>query len=250
MGLFVSSQSSTSAKEGPLSPQSTSNYSEVRSTEQRQFSSFIIDENTLNAEILWCLNVVKSHHTFRSCDPLKNLFKVMFPDSAVPEKLSLGKDKVRYMIIYGITPAFKQKLRSMINTSPWYSVSFGESLNKEQQKSQMDVNTRYWNDKRNIAETAYLDSQFLLWPNAENLKSELIESMSNLDMAKFLQLSMDGPNTNWNVLDLVNGHLVENGHKNLLEIGSCSLHVVHGAFQTGALKTGWELIKQSPQSNV
>ena len=91
MGLFVSSQSSTSAKEGPLSPQSTSNSSEVRSTEQKQLSSFIIDENTLNAEILWCLNVVKSHHTFRSCDPLKNLFKVMFPDSAVPEKFSLGK---------------------------------------------------------------------------------------------------------------------------------------------------------------
>ena len=62
-------------------------------------------------------------------------------------------------------------------------------------------------------------------------------------MTKFLQLSMDGPNTNWNVLDLVNGHLVENGHKNLVEIGSCSHHVVHGAFQTGALKTSWELNK-------
>ena len=110
----------------------------------------------------------------------------MFFGSAVPEKFSRGKDKVRYMIIYGIAPAFKQKLRSMITTSPWYSVSFDESLNKEQQKCQMDVNIRYWNDKRNIAETAYLDSQFLLWPNAENLKSELIASMSNLDMAKFL----------------------------------------------------------------
>ena len=155
MGLFVSSQSSTSAKEGHLSPQSTSNSSEVRSKEQKQLCSFIIDENTLNAEILWCLNVVKSHHTFRYCDPLKNLFKVMFPDSAVPETFSLGKDKARYMIIYGIAPTFKQKLRNMINTSPWYSVSFDENLNKEQQKCQMDINIRYWNDKRNIAETAY-----------------------------------------------------------------------------------------------
>ena len=34
-----------------------------------------------------------------------------------------------------------------------------------------------------------------------------------------------------------------NGHKNLIEIGSCSLHIVHGAFQTGATKTGWELNK-------
>ena len=96
---------------------------------------------------------------------------------------------------------------------------------------------------KEILQKLLTDSQFLLRPNTENLKSELIESMSNLDMAKFLQLSMDGLNTNWNVLDLVNGHLVENGHKNLVEIGSCSLHVVHGAFQTSALKTGWELKK-------
>ena len=42
---------------------------------------------------------------------------------------------------------------------------------------------------------------------------------------------------------MVNNHLVENGYKNLIEIGSCSLHTVHGAFQTGVTKTGWELKK-------
>ena len=57
-----------------------------------------------------------------------------------------------------------------------------------------------------------------------------------MDMAKFLQLSIDGPNTIWNVSNLVSNHLVENGYKNLIEIGSCSLHTVHGAFQTGATK--------------
>ena len=77
----------------------------------------------------------------------------------------------------------------------------------------------------------------------ENLKCELVASILVLDLAKFLQLSMGGPNTNWNLLNLVNSHLVENGHKNLIEIGSCSLHIVHGAFQTGATKTGWELNK-------
>ena len=68
------------------------------------------------------------------------------------------------MIIYGIYPAFKQKLKSMIDNSPWYSVSFDESLNKNQQKCQMDVNLRY----------SYLDSIFLLRPNVENLKCELV----------------------------------------------------------------------------
>ena len=167
----------------------------------------------------------------------------MFPDSAIPGKFSFGKDKVRYMIIYGVYSAFKENLKSMINSFPWYSVSFDESLSKNQQNCQMDVNLRYWNDEKNIVETSYLDSKVLLRPSAENLKCELVASITGLDMAKFLQLSMDGPNTNWNVLNLVSNHLVESGYKNLIGIGSCSLHTVHGAFQTGATKTGWELNK-------
>ena len=93
-------------------------------------SSFVLDENTLNAKIVCCLDVVNSHHSFRSFDSLKNQFKIMFPDSSISDKFSLGKDKAKYMIIYGIYPAFKQKLKSMINNSPWYSVSFEENLNK------------------------------------------------------------------------------------------------------------------------
>ena len=181
--LFLSPQSSKSSnvnqKERPFPSQSSLKSAKVGPERQGgSLSSFVSYENTLNAEIIWCLNVVKSHHSFRSCNSLKNLFKVMFPDSAIPDKFFLGKDKVRYMIIYGIYPAFKQKLKSMINNSPWYSVSFDESLNKNQQKCQMDVNLSFWNDKNNIAETSYLDSKFLQRPSAENLKCELVESIT------------------------------------------------------------------------
>ena len=88
----------------------------------------------------------------------------------------------------------KQKLKSIINNSPCYCVSFDESLNKNQQTCQMDVNFKYWNDENNIAETSYLDSKFLLRPNAKNLKCELVASITCLDMAKFLQLSLGGLN--------------------------------------------------------
>ena len=66
MKLFLSPQSSLkSAKVGPAEVQ------------KGPLFSFVLDENTLNAEIVWCLNVVKSHHSFTSCDSLKNLFKVV-----------------------------------------------------------------------------------------------------------------------------------------------------------------------------
>ena len=122
----------------------------------------------------------------------------------------------------------------MVSCIPWW---------KSQQKpiKVLDVNLSYWNVEKNVAETSYLDSKFVLRPNSKNMKCELVASITGLDMAKFLQLSMDGLNTNWNVLNLVSNCLFENGYKYLIEIGSCSLHTVHDAFQTGATKTGWEL---------
>ena len=98
MKLFLSSQSSKSSnvnqKEGPLSRQSSLKSARVGPSEVQEepLSSSVLDNNTLNEETVWCLNVVKSHHSFRSYDSLKNLFKVIFPDSAISDKFSLGKD--------------------------------------------------------------------------------------------------------------------------------------------------------------
>ena len=114
MKLFLSPQSSKSSnvnqKEGPLSHQSSLKSARVGPSEVQEgpLSTFVLDKNTLNAETVWCLNVVKCHHSLRSYDSLKNLFKVIFPDSAIPEKFSLGKDKVRYMIICVIYPALSK----------------------------------------------------------------------------------------------------------------------------------------------
>ena len=54
---------------------------------------------------------------------------------------------------------------------------------------------------------------------------------------------MDGPNTNWSVhKKLKNIRSCEQIPK-LLEVGSCGLHVIHGAFQPSVKTTGWEIEK-------
>ena len=98
MELFLSPQSSKSSnfnqKEGPLSPQSLKSAKVgLAEVQEGPLSSFVLDENTLNAEIVWCLNVMKSHHSFRSCDSLNYLFKVMFPDSVILKNSLLEKIK-------------------------------------------------------------------------------------------------------------------------------------------------------------
>ena len=54
---------------------------------------------------------------------------------------------------------------------------------------------------------------------------------------------MDGPSTNWKFYEeLVKLHNEQDPDiPLLLNLGSCSLHVVHGAFKTGAQKTGWNI---------
>ena len=69
-------------------------------------------------------------------------------------------------------------------------------------------------------------------------------------------LSMDGPNTNWLVLDKVSSNSQQMELSSFFDVGCCSLHTVHGAFQTGAVATNrlldkvlhgmWKLFNDSP----
>ena len=59
-----------------------------------------------------------------------------------------------------------------------------------------------------------------------------------LDSNKIFQISMDGPSVNLKFLEKVQKDRKENG---LLNIGSCGLHTLHGAFKRGVESTGWNL---------
>ena len=52
---------------------------------------------------------------------------------------------------------------------------------------------------------------------------------------------MDGPSVNWKFADLLTEALDEESSTKLLEMGSCGLHTIHGAFQTGHKSSGWNV---------
>ena len=183
--------------------------------------------------------MVQSHLSYSSCDPMAAVFERMFKADPVAQGFQMKKDNARYLIIYGIFPSLKAQLVCKIKASPWFSVSFDESLNRHQQKCQMDVNIRHWDNEKHIDQSVYYDSKFLLRPNAENLKGAILDAIKELELRKFLHLAMDGPSTNWNVLDLINDHQVASGFSITISIGSCSLHILHGGFQTGITNSGW-----------
>ena len=54
---------------------------------------------------------------------------------------------------------------------------------------------------------------------------------------------MDGPRVNWKLLSLLNEDRQKEDAdlSQLLNVGSCGLHVAHGAFCTGCQSTDWKI---------
>ena len=67
------------------------------------------ESNSLNAEILWCLNMVNEHLSYNSCSHVSELFSAMSLDSEIAQKSSMGKTKSRCLIIYGLASSFKKR---------------------------------------------------------------------------------------------------------------------------------------------
>ena len=54
---------------------------------------------------------------------------------------------------------------------------------------------------------------------------------------------MDGPHTNWKLFEeLTEGRNISDPEiPQLINMDSCGLHIVHGAFKTCAVATGWHI---------
>ena len=68
--------------------------------------------------------------------------------------------------------------------------------------------------------------------------SSLEDSVKKIDDTRMIQVSMDGPNTNLNVLEEYQKKRVKGELPQFMDIGTCNLHTVHGALETGATKSG------------
>ncbi|CAH0549771.1 unnamed protein product [Brassicogethes aeneus] len=211
--------------------------------QKKTLEFYLIKKSVAAAEIRWCLQTVISHRSLRNSEKDCILMKAIFPDSKIAENLRLKKDKICYGITYGLGPYFRSELIEKIKNCDLYVVGFDESLNKYAQSQQMDVSVRYWDSQENEVKTRYLTSVFLKSAKANDILEGLKKALVESSMKKILQISMDGPNVNFKVLKLLSAELrPEKDDPQLLDIGSCGIHTLHGAFKTGIMATGWNLI--------
>ena len=147
----------------------------------------------------------------------------MFPDSKVAEKFSMSTSKVSYK-------------------SDCYIVSLNESLNSITQTCQMDLLVGYW-DVNDKVKMKYRTSTFLVHSTASNLFTHFNENLWGFYSWKMFQISMHGISTNSMFLDDLNKDRKYSEMPELTNIGSCSLHVIHGAFETAIQSTTWNIKK-------
>ena len=80
--------------------------------------------------------------SLNSCEQIGACFKAMFPDSEVAQKFTLGRSKAAYVIYFGLAPFFGTITQNKVSQSPYYFISFDETLNVIIQKSQKDFMVR------------------------------------------------------------------------------------------------------------
>ena len=99
----------------------------------------------------------------------------------------------------------------------------------------------FWDTYKNKVQVRYLDSLFLGHATAADLRKKVDDGLAGLDLSKQIQLAMDGTNVNWKLLSDMKKEREEGGLNNLVNIGSCNLHVVHGALKWATEATKWNL---------
>ena len=68
--------------------------------------------------------------------------------------------------------------------------------------------------------------------NVEILFEKIEESLTELDESRLIELSMDGPSVNCNVLEKLDDYLMIKDLPETIHIRSCDQDILHRAFQT------------------
>lgn len=194
------------------------------------------DDEVLRSEILWALKCAKSNFSFASNNGNNNLFATMFPDSAIAKSYKMAETKCKYMLQFGVYPWLLEDLKEDIKGKP-ISFLFDETTTI-QVKKQYDAYVRYESKRHGKIVDRYCGSLFLGHCDADQLVTNFCSFGKKMDweIDYLLQIMMDGPRTNLSFYKKLVNKLNKENKKSIIDIGTCSLHKVHNAFEKALKK--------------
>ena len=217
--------------------------SQERTKSQTSIELTLTSADVTKAEIRWGIDGILKGNSNNQNSNISPLLNACFPGHETVKLFSLGADKLRYSCNYGLAPHFRSILQDEVQKSEIYVMSFDESLNDSNQKCQMDLIARYWDEKTQKVKVRYWETSYLGHSTHTDLLEHFNKSTESLDPSKMIQVSMDGPNVNLKFLKVLSSSRDEIKLPSLIDIGTCPLHTVNNSFQTGAKKADWDIKK-------
>ena len=83
----------------------------------------IVGNETLKAEIYWVWLAIYNGWSFNSSDEVSDVIQKMFPDSSIASSFTMKKDKIRYLIVFGLSNFCQDLLESDIKKSLFPSMN-------------------------------------------------------------------------------------------------------------------------------
>ena len=79
------------------------------------------------------------------------------------------------------------------------------------------------------------------YSTTEDIMSNFLEATSEMKLCNLVQVSMDGPNVNWSLLEQLSSDLHNEYGTTLLFLGSCSLHAINDYLATCHKAANWKV---------
>ena len=116
----------------------------------------------------------------------------------------------------------------------YYTLHFDESTNA-QIKKQMDILVRYYSEVHGEVKVGFLKAVMFGHAFAKTVADEIWRTLqqSGLSPRFLLSLSSDGPNVNKSIKQSINNKLEEHFKRQLVDTGSCQIHIAHNSLRKG-----------------
>ncbi|CAF3588591.1 unnamed protein product [Rotaria socialis] len=182
----------------------------------------LFNDQVSQAEILWALKSVQNAFSYKNSDDVGELFRTVCGLKNCSE-------------IFGST--FKNVL--YIKNYERFVLCFDEQTNN-QNKKQLDLYFRYWSSQKGLVVTRYYRTILLGHAQANVVVDGILGAFRTdcIGISKLLMLSRDNPNANKTVEKMINDAM-KKVNAELLNVGTCNLHVIHNVFKAGTTETNW-----------
>ena len=215
----------------------------LKKCKQTTINSFIkpatnaTEDLVLAAEIRWASFLAENDLPMALSDKAPDLFRVMFPDSAIAKEFSCARTKASYILTDGIGDYEHSNLvEKMKNTN--FSILIDEST-QIQGKKFLHILSRFYDTKKSDIVTYFYKAVVVNNANAENIVSAINSAFEEdgIPWKHVIQVMSDSPNVMRGKTNGVLAIIKKKYAPHMIDIGGCSLHHIHNAvsYATGQL---------------